>query len=489
MNPAEAGEKLFAFVSGRLGPADRAAFATAMERDPALRRSVANLRLLRDRLSRLRDRVDPDPTLLTAAPEAPAAKKSKGEKAEPVGPRERPIPVSLLVVGLVIVLAGVGLLVFLGGDGEPDPAEQAAAKTARREPEEKKPKAPDEKRPLIPEPVKTDEPRRPVRPTAVKPGVEMLLPGLIQNPSQARLEAIWAALGEKPERASAIYSRIPSAKKEGPRIALILALAPANADPEVRHRLLALLRSDGSPTIRAVAAGALGHVAGADHPKVAVARQFSVRAGIIEDAELRGQLLDAVAAERNPAVVGTLIRLLGPSRARDGTIEDRLVELAHSPEPSLRSAAIDGLRAGSGGSPAVLEKLIDDEKIPVADRARLVAPWALAGRKEPDPEKLYRLIDGVAPTAIRAAAVQALGDVPGQNVVSRVIGIARDTAQDREVRLAALRVLASTPLKDAGRALEGIADTETEDEAIRNAAAELLRARNPKTVEKDEKER
>jgi len=277
-------------------------------------------------------------------------------------------------------------------------------------------------------------------------------------------------------------------KNENQRIALILALAPANGDGEVRHRLQTLMKGDGSAAVRRAAAAALGHVPGKDQGRVAANRRFSVRAGVIEDSDLRGQLLDAAAAERDPAVVGTLIRLLGPSRVLDATIEDRLVELAHSPDASLRAAAIDGLRAGSGGGGSVLDRLIADEKIPAADRAKLVPAWARGANGEIDVARVYRLIDGTGDKQVRAAAVRALSGINGQAVVSKVIGLARDTVQDREIRLAALGVLAAAALKDAGRALEGLAETEA-DATIRNAAKELLRARKPDPEVKDEKKR
>ena len=219
MNPAEAQEKLFPYVEGRTGPADTEAFETAMERDPALRRAVTNVRFLRDRLSRLRDRVKPDPALLDIAPPTPEKRPEKArQETEPAGGRERPIPTSLLAAGLVIVLGGVGLLVFLAGDGKPEPDGESATETVKREPGGARPAKTDVPLPPVAEPARIPDPERPARPTAVKPSVEMLIPRLLLEPSQARLEAVWAALAERPDRASAIYSRIPTAKNEGQRI-------------------------------------------------------------------------------------------------------------------------------------------------------------------------------------------------------------------------------------------------------------------------------
>jgi len=494
MNPREAEERLGAYVAGRLGPADTAAFETVMERDPALRRTVANHRFLRDRLSRLRDRVNPDPALLAAAP-APAPSKKKKKKKEkdrpaPTGAGERPLPFTLLAIGLVIVVAGVGGMVFFLGDGAPEPAEAPATGTTKQVPagRDEQPEAREVVRKPTTDPAKPSEPKTPVRPTAVKPGVEMLIPRLLLDPSQARLEGIWAALAERPERASAIYSRIPMVKKEDQKVTLILALATANREPEVRHRLLTLLESDGSASIRRAAAAALGHVPGKGHPRVEAARRLSVRAGLIEDAELRQQLLAAAATERDPAVVGTLIRLLGPSRSRDATIDDLLFELAHSPDASLRAAAIDGLRAGADGNVAMLERLIEDDKIPVGDRARLVPTYVEGANGEVSLERLFRLIDGGADKEIRAAAVRVLTVVGTQAAVSKAILVLRNTSLDRVIRLAAAGVLAASPLKDAVRALEGVAGSEA-DEAVRGAVEELLRARGLKSAEDDGKKR
>jgi len=202
VNPAEAQEKLFPYVEGRTGPADTDAFETVMERDASLRRAVANVRFLRDRLSRLRDRVKPDPALLDIAPPTPEKKpENVGEAAEPTGGRERPIPTSLLAAGLVIVLGGVGLLVFLAGNGKPEPNGESATKTVNREPGVARPAKTDVPRPPVSEPARPPGPERPVRPTAVKPSVEMLIPRLLLEPSQARLEAVWAALTERRGRA------------------------------------------------------------------------------------------------------------------------------------------------------------------------------------------------------------------------------------------------------------------------------------------------
>ncbi|MEN8149499.1 MAG: hypothetical protein ABFS86_06730, partial [Planctomycetota bacterium] len=419
-----------------------------------------------DRLRRFAGVVQPDAELLGAPP-------------PPTEPAARSLPASKLALGLVVVLAGLGLLVLLSdGDApviEEDPVEIGAAPVPD-EPETKPPSVPTQ--PETAEPKKAPGPVKPVRPTAVKPGVAMLLPSLLTAPSQIRLERVWAALEENPRQASAILTRLPNVTKEGHRIALLLALAGANGDSVVRDRLFGELRESGSAAVRRAAGAALGHVPGKDHAEVKATRTLSVRAGVIEDESLRTRLLEAAAAERDPAVLGTLIRVLGPSRARDRAIDERLYELARSPSAGLRQAAIDGLRAGNEGDNRVVGRLIEDPAIPAADRAKLVEAYA---RHEDPGETLGRLsglIDRAEEPEIRAAAVRALRPLKTEGAHRKALAVLANAGNDRRVRLAALGVVAAEGSGESRRTLRGISEGDG-DEAVRTAAKELLRTLSP----------
>ena len=436
--------------------------------------SDANLRFLSDRLARLADVVEPDASKL----EAPGKSVKRKPDPEPDS-ISRPLPAAKLALGLVVVLCGIGAMVFFAGDGG-TPVEEGP-----RAEEVADVRTPDEEEPDLlpvrsetPETARPTAENRPVRPTAVKPGVAMLLPSLLTKPSQIRLERVWTALEENPRQASAILLRLPDVEDDELRIALLLALAGANGESDVREKLLAELQGSGSPAVRGAAAAALGHAPGEDHLPVKAARGLSVKAGVIEDETLRAKLIASASTERDPGVLGTLIRLLGPSRGRDREIDERLFELARSPSAGLRQAAIDGLRAGREGDQRVLGRLIEDAEIPAEDRAKLVATYA---RHEDSSEALARLtglIDRAEAVDIRVAAVAALRPLKTEEARRKARAVLEDTSNDRRIRIAALGVIADEGSEAGLKALREFAAGD-DDGAVKAAAKELIRTLSP----------
>jgi hypothetical protein len=483
VNPKEAEERLFDYVADRLGPVHRDEVRDILERDPALSRTAANLAFARNRLVLLDGLADLDAAILEEAPPEPA-KSARPEDAGSAPEAKKQPPWPVFAAGLLVVVVGIGALILLSGPSGPRAEKKERPKVrASVPPKTDRPSRPvrqpeDDVRPSPPE----ERPDRPVRPTAVKPGVEMLLPRYMKSPSQAVLERVWEALSEKPSGAAGIRLRIGSLPDGKNKVLLVLALAAANDDFEVRNLLATLLRTASSPDLRRAAAGSLGHVPGKESVAVAATDRLSVKAGRIDEPERRRILLDAAAAERDPEVLGTLVRLVAPSRELDESIGDRLFELARSENADLRRAAIDGLRSGKSDDVRVLKTLIADTAIPARERALLV-PAAVDGLPF-----LQNLIDGSSELEIRVAAAGALSKLPYKGVRDVEAGIFENPDYPREVRLAALNSLAASSQARAKQLATKAAESDA-DEEIQKAAKELLRAWNPKPAEGEQEGR
>lgn len=483
MRGREARERLIAFASGELPPADRQAIDDLIVSDEAFRKEASgplgNCRLLADRLGRLSGLVEVDPSVLEAAPE-PVPKPE---------PRTATALSKPLLTGIVaaVLAAGVGGWFLLKGDGEPPPdvagTEAAVREETEQEPDRDPPpeqvERPEEKQPE-PEPEDKTGPRH----VTVKPGVAMLLPRLIRSPSQAGLERVWAALREKPQSVSIVTTRIPTVTEERKRAALVLVLAALNDDRSVRADLKEILRTDSSPLVRRAAAGALGHVRDKDAEMVRATTRLSVRAGKLTDVEQRQSLLHAAGEERDPAVIAVLIRMLGPSQSEDRGITERLLELTRSKDAGLRQAAIASV--ASGARTEVIEDLVNDAAIPARDRAPLVVGLAKGGAD--GIARLQRLIESSTDKEIRVAAVQALPKVVIKGWFPVVVKVFRNTREDRDVRLAALGVIeAAGADKRALAAIREAAEGDA-DPAVREAAKEIVRARDrAREAEKEKK--
>jgi HEAT repeat protein len=477
MRGREAKERLIAFASGELPPADRRAIDDLIVNDERFRQeasgTLGNCRLLADRLGRLSGLFEVDPAVLEAAPEPEPKKEAR--------PAAAPPKALLLGIAAAVLAAGVGGWFLFKGDGEP-PADVAGTAAAVREEPEKEPdrEPPPEKvdRPEWKEPESEPETKREPRPVTVKPGVAMLLPRLIRSPSQAGLERAWAALREKPQSVSIVTTRIPTVADETKRAALVLVLAALNDERGVRADLAEILRTDSSPMVRRAAAGALGHVRGNYVETVRATTRLSVRAGKLTDAEQRQSLVHAAGEERDPTVIAVLILMLGPSQSEDRGITERLLELTRSPNADLRRAAIASV--ASGARTEVVEDLVNDTAIPAKDRAPLVA--MMVQRRLAGVVQLQRLIESSREEEIRVAAVEALPLIVVKGWIPVAIGVLENTRETRAVRLAALGVVGARSDKRCVAAIRKAAEADV-DESVRAAAKEMLRAKAPKKKE------
>jgi len=299
----------------------------------------------------------------------------------------------------------------------------------------------------------------------------MLLPQLEKDPSQLKLEKLWAAAKGEDGAAGKILAALSSAKGERERAVLTLALAGVGGDPEVRSRLAGLLATDASPRVRAAAAAALGHVPGGEQ-RVVVGDGLSVMAGAIEEEERRRNLVNSASSERDVSVLAVLIGILAPSQALDPDITARLVELTRFDEPQIQRAALESLRFARPRSVSEVMILVEDERLPMEARTRLLKLVPGIDREE-GARALVGYLEQASDDAMKVAVLETLAADPSEETVAAATGILR-SGESAPVRLAALAIVTAKPKEETRAVLEEIA--EDADEAVREAARTALKA-------------
>jgi putative heme-binding domain-containing protein len=104
------------------------------------------------------------------------------------------------------------------------------------------------------------------------------------------------------------------------------------------------------------------------------------------------------------------------------SFQDPLLALFHSPEPPIRRAALRLLKWTELKGPHVQQTLqetvvrLDDPRQDPQARADAIEFVALAGASASHEASLQKLIDPQQPEPVQAAAVKALGEIPGQQV-------------------------------------------------------------------------
>lgn len=475
----QAKERMLAFVEGQVPHSEAAEIEEHLAECDGCRKEADLLRenvdFLRSRLARLQDAVHPDLSFLAAAP-APAPAKPEPAPAAPREKRPFRIPIAVPVTGLVLLL-GAAAWFGLRGGGD-DGAREEADATARR-PEA--PVAPDaSSRPSTPVrndsgPAPARPPRNPTRPTpespppvVVRSQVVQLLPALLQSPSDRALTLVWRALEEDPSQAKLVLGALDRAPDERSRALVTLALAGAANDPVVRERLLGILQGDSSPGVRVAAAAALGRSAGNPSGVVPAVGGLGVPVGPVRDADLRASLLAAAEAERDPAALGKLVRILGPSQSEDATITRRFVELARGGDESIRDEAIEAIRIGRPRDPAPVAELVFDSSLPEEARAKLVPAVVLAAPEQDAVARARDVVSRAPEPAVKAAAVRALAERPPEETfafAAELLG----SAADAGVRTEALARVAESRTEAALRAIEAVADSDS-DPGLREAA-------------------
>jgi HEAT repeat protein len=309
-------------------------------------------------------------------------------------------------------------------------------------------------------------------------GIAALLPVLTNRPGQANLDRAWSALASEPTYAPRLIARIQNTEDSATRAILVLVLGADNGTAETRTELFRILAEDGAPEVRTAAAAATAWSAGDDPRRIPVLHGLQIPVGPIQDPGAVQSILAAAEVERDPAVLASLIRAVGPSEGPDGAISTRLAELAHSESEVVRDAALAALRDSPPADTRLLLRLIEDESLPLPARAELIR--GLAGRRSAVTD-LSGIIRGAEEVALKVAAVAALSDCWDKYARIEVLETLRSSSVP-EVRRAAVGVLSNAPSADTLEVLNRVAaeddDPGTRQEAGR-AAREMARVLKP----------
>jgi len=355
-----------------------------------------------------------------------------------------------------------------------------------RRPEPRRPKAKPETEPQTP----TEAPSAPAEEPTYQPktrtpariGIAAMLPVLKNRPTQRNLERAWAALAANTGYSPRLIDRIEGTEDVAFRALLVLVLGADNRAADSRDALFKALAEDGAPQVRTAAAAALARSTADQTEMIPVRNGLAVPVGRIHDQDALKKLLVAAEAERDPAVVATLIRAVGPSEGPDGAISSRLVELARSESEVVRDAALQALRASPPADSRILLRLIEDKSLPIESRAELV-PGLSRGREAVT--NLSSIIRGAEEVPLKVAAVGALGHCWDKYARIEVMETLR-SAREPEVRRAAIGVLAAAPgwpsletvVKLFEQVAAGDADPGTRLDA-KEALTEMKRLRSP----------
>jgi hypothetical protein len=487
VNCREVGPRIQALADDQIGPAHRreveehlGGCATCAKAAEEARQNVS---FLVDRLAHLRGAVKIDLSGLEAAPAAPV-RSHVGDS-----PVSKKVPMLLIVVAVVIALAVAAFFLFRGG-GEEEPTEQGRAVNVDTRDVPMRSSEPHRSNvtPETESKTPADAPSRPAEEPTHQPktgapvriGVAAMLPVFKNRPTQRNLERAWEALAANTGYSLRLIDRIEGTEDVAFRALLVLVLAADNQAGDTRDALFKVLAEDGAPQVRTAAGAALARSTADGAEMLPVRNGLAVPVGRIHDRETLKKLLAAAEAERDLAVVATLIRAVGPSQGPDGAISSRLVELARSESEVVRNAAFQALRASPPADSRVLLRLIEDKSLPIESRAELV-PGLSQGREAVT--NLSSIIRGAEEVPLKVAAVGALGHCWDKYARIELLETLR-SASIPEVRRAAIAVLTSNPTHGSIEILEEIAEKDadrgTRMEAKR-AAAEIQRILGPET--------
>lgn len=474
MNCREVGTRIQALADDQIGPADRRAVEEHLTGCPkcaqAAREARQNVTFLIDRLAHLRGAGRIDLSNLVAPAPAPT-RSVTGATGE-----SKRRPLLLIAIAVLIVLAVVAFFVFRGGEDEKLTDLGRATNAAERD----RPKRTAAPPPASVAPETTAQPAadipreptgdtsRPPKTTAPVPiSVAAMLPVLKRRPTQRNLERAWAALAADPNYSTRLITRIGSTEGASFRTVLVLVLGADNRTPQTRAELFRILGEDGAPQVRAAAAASLARSAGEEAELIPVLDGLlAVPVGAIDHRPTLKQLLAAAEAERDPAVVATLIRAVGPSEGPEGAISARLVELAYSESEVVRDAALKALIASPPSDSQVLLRMIEDPSLPIESRAELVHGLS-QGRAAVN--QLSAIIRTSGEVPVQVAAVEALGTCWDKYARIEILETLHSAATPA-VRRAAISVLASNPTPGSVKVLKQIARNDP-DRGIRQDAA------------------
>ncbi len=487
MNCREVGSRLQALADDQIGPAHRRAVEEHLEGcarcAEAAREARQNVSFLVERLAHLRKAIQTDLSGL----QAPAISPPRNN-TEVTEPRSK-VPLVIIAVAVLITLAAAAFFLLNDDNGVEEPTDQGRitpTETGERPKRDQRPEQPTRT---------TREPPRAVDPsdsTTVAPGpgipgktgqpaplgIAAMLPVLRNRPTQGNLERAWEALARNPGYTPRLLARIENAEDTMTRAVLVLVLGADHRSEDARATLFRLLAEDGAPEVRTAAGAAMAWSAEATGQKIPTIRGLMVPVGPIEDRASLKKLLVAAEAERDPTVVATLIRAVGPSEGPGGEISSRLVELARSESVVVRDAALAALSASPPADSRIILRLIEDTSLPVASRAALV--HGLAGSRDAVAH-LSRIIRRAEEVPLQVAAVDALKECWDRYARIELLETLRSSTAP-EVRRAAVGVLSFDPSKASLEALQRAArdddDPGTRQEA-RQAAIEMKRALEP----------
>jgi putative membrane-bound dehydrogenase-like protein len=212
------------------------------------------------------------------------------------------------------------------------------------------------------------------------------------------------------------------------QLLLTLGFLQTPASRAAQDRLLRRDFEDRWVQIAALSAGserALGlwESGPTDRPTEARATFFRLAAAAVggrrKEAEVR-RLLQKVAAARDPGAEwwrAASLEGLVAARARLDGMNDLLLQLFASPAPSVRRAALRLLeRTGKGPPETTLARAAKTAVDPRADAVLRADSIGLLALGPPDEALLKRLVEPREPEAVQAAAVRALGRIPGDTV-------------------------------------------------------------------------
>jgi len=489
VNCREVGTRLQALADDQIGPVHRREVEEHLKGCTqcavAAREARQNVSFLVERLAHLRNAVQTDLSGL----QAPAVTPPRSG-AEVTKPRSR-VPLLIGAIVVVIALAAAAYLLLTTGSGTEKPTDQGRAvpaETDRRRKTAPRPgrstDTPKKETPRVdpadsgPDERRREHPRKIGAPPPL--GIAAMLPVLMNRPTQGNLERTWTALARNPGYTPRLLHRIENADDAGTRAILVMVLGADNRAEDTRAALFRLLAEDGAPEVRTAAGAAVAWSADASGQKIPTIRGLVVPIGPIEDQTSLKRLLAAAESERDPVVVATLIRAVGPSEGPEGEISSRLVELARSESEVVRDAALAALRASPPADSRILLRLIEDTSLPVASRAELI--FGLAGSREAVTH-LSTIIRGAEEVPLRVAAVGALSECWDKYARIELLETLRSSTLP-EVRRAAVGVLSTEPSRASLEVLMKVAK-EDDDLGIRQdanqAAIEMTRMLEPES--------